>query len=418
MAWLIRSFSFKTIIQQFKTNRLYQLFGLFLLCLIYGVILGLIHKNSLNNILADGQRYLYFGLLFIVTEVITTLEHIYRLLRIFIATLVTMGIKTLILFYIFTHNLWNEFEVRFFYKWVRDTRVGEVTWLDGGFVRVFFQSHVFELVGLFIIAIFIAFFIYKKNSSSSSLPMIIPNIAVTNQQNIIKYIFYYFSLCTLTSATIIISFSRSFWVGGAGASLVLIGAVIFIHKLKFKQLFLLGILLVSSLLLSFGLVNLVAKTTVKNRVSNQYEAALSSRWKLLPPLLVEAKKHPLIGSGFGTTVTYQSDDPRIKNESNPEGWNTTYAFEWGYLDFIVKIGIVGTVIYGIFIAYIVKMGWLVLLRNRFNEYGFLVTGLLVGFFSLIFTHMFSPYLNHPLGIGYLLMLIGIFQALRHQTKAI
>jgi multisubunit Na+/H+ antiporter MnhE subunit len=64
------------------------------------------------------------------------------------------------------------------------------------------------------------------------------------------------------------------------------------------------------------------------------------------------------------------------------------------------------------------MGWLVLLRNRFNEYGFLVTGLLVGFFSLIFTHMFSPYLNHPLGIGYLLMLIGIFQALRHQTKAI
>jgi hypothetical protein len=124
MAWLIRSFSFKTIIQQFKTNRLYQLFGLFLLCLIYGVILGLIHKNSLNNILADGQRYLYFGLLFIVTEVITTLEHIYRLLRIFIATLVTMGIKTLILFYIFTHNLWNEFEVRFFYKWVRDTRVG------------------------------------------------------------------------------------------------------------------------------------------------------------------------------------------------------------------------------------------------------------------------------------------------------
>ncbi len=44
-----------------------------------------------------------------------------------------------------------------------------------------------------------------------------------------------------------------------------------------------------------------------------------------------------------------------------------------------------------------------------GERAWLGVGLISGLVMLYFTHIFSPYLNHPIGIGYLLFLVPFFK---------
>ena len=122
---------------------------------------------------------------------------------------------------------------------------------------------------------------------------------------------------------------------------------------------------------------------------------MSSRWALLPELLNNIKQAPILGKGFGTTITYKSSDPRVL-QSSATGKYTTYAFEWGWLDVWLKLGIVGLLAYFVLIAKICITG----LRQNNN---FINQGVIIGFIVIISVSMFSPYMNHPLGIGYLIL---------------
>ena len=138
------------------------------------------------------------------------------------------------------------------------------------------------------------------------------------------------------------------------------------------------------------------------------EAGVSSRWNLLPELNKGIMKHLLFGSGFGSTITYKSEDPRIL-ETNPSGMYTTYAFEWGYLDTIYKIGILGLLAYLILIWKIFQAGYIAIKNQTKQNIRNLLLGMILGLIVLLITHVFSPYLNHPLGIGYIIICACIFE---------
>jgi len=135
-----------------------------------------------------------------------------------------------------------------------------------------------------------------------------------------------------------------------------------------------------------------------DRVTNEQEAALSSRWSLLPVLSREVVKEPFLGQGFGATVTYISSDPRIL-ANNPSGQYTTAALEWGYLDIALKIGILGLLAYLLLLTKIIYQG----IASNQSKHRYLDLGLSMGVFFLAVTHIFTPYLNHPLGIGFLIV---------------
>jgi len=135
------------------------------------------------------------------------------------------------------------------------------------------------------------------------------------------------------------------------------------------------------------------------------DAAASSRTEQLGPLLTQIKKSPWIGSGFGTTVTYKSFDPRAL-ELNPSGTVTTAAFEWGYLDTITEIGILGLLI---FIAFVISI-ILSLIRAFKASHDYIYLGLTLGIISIAVVSIFSPYWNHPLGLGFLMLAWGIGRA--------
>jgi O-antigen ligase len=137
------------------------------------------------------------------------------------------------------------------------------------------------------------------------------------------------------------------------------------------------------------------------------EAAATSRIRLFQALIPVIGRQPIIGSGFGTTVTYRSDDPRQQQSPN-RGVYTTYAFELGYLDMAVKIGLLGVAIWLILMSRI--------LTALLQPLDPLSLGFAVGLIALATVHLTTPYLNHPLGIGFVLLALAV-GAWRHRTPA-
>jgi O-antigen ligase len=119
--------------------------------------------------------------------------------------------------------------------------------------------------------------------------------------------------------------------------------------------------------------------------------AATARRNQIKPLFTAVADHPILGSGFGKTVTYFSTDPTI------QGYRTTTAFELGYLDLWLKLGLVGVIIY---------VWWIIGLWKKIAKTMWSIPFIIAGV-ALVVIHLTSPYLNHPLGLGWL-MLTSLF----------
>jgi len=391
-----------------KQSKIFIPLMIFIGLLVVGLLVGLLGNNETKNIFYDWNGYLYFGLIFIFFEVIRSWKSINRLLQVIFAGVSAIAIKTLFLITYFAHQT-DEYLIRAIYRWVRVTGVGEITQFSENYYRIFFQSHIYSLFIFFIVLTFILL-IAKKEWN--------------------KKIYYLnWTLIFLTVSSLIISFSRSIWL-----SLAITLFLIFIY-IKFKEKFdwkKIGKIILISLViigLEIGLITFLVSvkipgsssnqsstaTLLKERLTTTDEAAIGSRLELLKPLVSTALKSPIWGSGFGKTVTYQTLDPRTKEKNG--GWHTTYAFEWGYLDIVVKMGLLGLLAYLYLIWVIIKQG-INSLKIHYNniEIYTLVLSFLFGLFSLIIIHFTTPYLNHPLGIGFLMIVASIFYFIKNERQ--
>jgi hypothetical protein len=374
--WFVSNLKDLKILKSFKSAKMFYWLSA---VVVWGFVWGLIQGNNLGNVFLDFNNWIYFLLVFPVFGIAKQNDNfIKNILSVLTASVVWIGIKSLLLIYIFSHELsWALPET---YKWVRDTLVGEITFTGNGFWRIFIQSQIYSLILFFIL-------LGMKN---------------------IKNIFKYNLILIISLTTVILSWSRSFWVGlVAGVGIYLLSLII--QKTKFLNFLKISGKLILTGLISFGLILCIIylppkvgegslfSTFGKRLIEN--EAAASSRMNQLKPLLQEISEHPVIGSGFGTTVTYMSDDPRIvPTTANGSGEFTTYAFEWGYLDMILKFGILGTLIYLILIFKVLKKLFVINL------------GFALGLIALLVINIFSPYLNHPLGIGFVILCSSIVYA--------
>ncbi len=376
LAWLIHVFSHGGLtpyFNQLKEFKFSQYYLYLALVLVWGFVWGLIRGNDFGNIFLDFNNWLFFLYLLPLLSVVKLKDFWPDFSQVALAALAWLIIKTLILLYIFSHQfIWALPEL---YTWVRDTRIGEITMVSSNFYRVFIQSQVFALLGFFILLPFLKF---KLNRH------------------------FFLILGCLT--TVIISFSRSFWLGLiAGLFIYFLYLLIYQRKRFIPQTLHLVALAAISLFIIFTIINLppsISGDSLASLISQrttQIEAAGSSRINMLKPLRDAIIRHPVIGSGFGTTVTYISVDPRILSiTAAASGQYTTYAFEWSYLDFILKVGLFGLVIYLLLIFKILQALYI-------NLSSPLSLGLFLALISLLALNIFTPYLNHPLGIGFILL---------------
>jgi len=362
---------------------------------------GVLHGNSFSNVFFDANGYAYFALVPAVVSIMTSREAFAKIGGALAASIVTSVSKALFIEFLFSHRQF--YYAKEVYVWVRDTRVGEITLMGADFYRVFFQSQVWLLLAAFPLVLGLAYSKTWKGKREWAM----------------------FGLTALAAASMLLSLSRSFWFG-AGVGVLAMLATLVWAKAKLAVCGKVVFAGVSAACVGFFLIAGLYAFPWPSKTGNfdfagflggraftvAGEAAANSRWALLPILNDAIAKHPVLGSGFGTTTTYRTSDPRLLAD-NPTGEYTTFAFEWGYHDLFLKLGAVGVAAYAWFLWAVlwpfvraVRAGRASLKAPALPEDGVqaqtvVVFGALLGLVAMLATNLFSPYLNHPLGIGML-----------------
>jgi O-antigen ligase len=398
LVWL-----FKFLAQRWKTRKKFNfeptplvwVFMIFSAVLLFGLDHGLRLFNQ-KTVFLDFNNWLFLLFLWPCLHAITSLPAVKKILAVMLAATTWLAFKTILVLVLFSNHLADAGGR--FYGWIRDTGVGEITHVSGTIFRIFFQSQIFVLAAFLI---FLSLMLFSKKM----------------QQQIVIYVYLF-----LASFAILISQSRSYWVGLAFGLLLLFGLAWRSKLVQPKLLVRTAIVLVILIPVQLLLLNVLTRNFSGNPVAGRFaqlssEAGASSRINALPVLGQAIGQRPILGYGFGKELTYQSYDPRIVAQ-HPDGWYTTSAFEWGYLDTLLEIGMLGLAAYLIFITVTLAPVWRSALKKNpaENEWFGLQLGLLAGLAGLAATNIFSPYLNHPLGIGYIILAVTIGQALLNQKS--
>ena len=386
----------------------------------YAFLLGA-SGNGLVAAFMDGNGYVFFALALPFWQAFKKKDDLSILLHASVAALLASVAKVFFISYTFSHKFWWMMPET--YRWIRDTRIGEITEVTEVFFRIFFASQIYSAIAFVVVFVFLLAFHQREKFRS-----LIRN----------KSWWLTVGFAALLLSSTLISLSRSNWVGLVVAALVLIVAFFLIYKNPFKQIGLSILYTVSLTILSAIIITVTvifpfpspaggfsARSLFTARAfSLGGEAAIDSRFGLLPPMQQAIKDRPILGYGFGKTLTYITKDPRILAEI-PSGEYTTHAFEWGYLELWIKLGLIGLLIYLGFYFLLIKDSVKYLWKYKplsspdpspkrprsaadcfgdgSDEHSLLILGLFLGGIVLLATHAFSPYLNHPLGIGYLLI---------------
>jgi len=371
--------------KSFTGRRVYAwLAGFTGLALVVAVLKG----HNFSNIFSDANAWVYLILIFPAVVVYGQYDSnkLARLKNFFLAGVIWLSLKTLFILFIFSHN--TEVAAAIYY-WLRRILGGEVTAATATWPRVFIQGQIYPAIAFFLVL--------------WSRPQTEKIKAFFNRDNLSSI-----ALGALFLSTILISLSRSFWVG---LVVSLVVSVIALWSLVgFKSVVFNTVRLFATGALSLAIIYFVIAIpynqgptvsigeSLINRVTSENEPAVASRWSLLPVLGREIFREPIFGQGFGATVTYISQDPRVL-AVNPSGEYTTYSFEWGYLDMWLKLGFLGLSAYLLLIIWLLREAW----RQGIKTGGNLYLGLAAGLVFLSVTNFFTPYLNHPLGIGYIVI---------------
>ncbi|PWB38268.1 MAG: hypothetical protein C3F02_04665 [Parcubacteria group bacterium] len=362
-----------------KDKNFFRLWLFLITIIALAIIVGIYNKYPWADIFLDANAYFYVLYLPVWYEFYQRdyLKNIYQLL---LAAVLIISVKTITIFNVYA-QYYHSTNLTFLYKWVRDSRSGEITPFTVNFWRVFMSAQIYVLFA-FVVLFLKQFFGNKKYG----------------------LIFY----LAIFIAALYISLSRSFWLGVVVAGTLLsVNYIIFRRHiyswkiwLRLIPVFILGFLFVE---LAYNLPHWNSWQIFGQRSTDSGEAAASSRLQLLPVMGQAIKNSPLIGYGFGKELTYRSNDPRIKSGDNPEGWLTTYSFEWGWLDQWVKGGVLLVACFVAWILLVLKRAY-----GRIREQYIKPMAIISILGAVAVIHIFSPYLNHPLGLGALMLSTIIF----------
>ncbi|MBI2436636.1 MAG: O-antigen ligase family protein [Candidatus Magasanikbacteria bacterium] len=267
----------------------------------------------------------------------------------------------------------------FYYHWFRNIAGGKITDLGNYFFRIVLPEHLF-LVPLILIQI--AELLNKQKD--------------TNRWIILGILF----------SILIVDFTRIYFIAMALGFMILAFKYSFSRWLKISTislvvflLLLMSISFMSSRFNSIGLELVGLKISQISAPQTDLSGAI--RMAMLPDIFATIQQNPLLGSGLATMVTYQ--DPMTKELVSRT------QFDWGYFEMIAELGILGTLIFLIFIVLILKTVANLAYRIEIKKRPFYI-GLFVGGISLFIINITSPALFQGFGILYLVYLMTLKSA--------
>jgi len=421
-----------------------------------GLGVGIVQGHSLSLIFFDANAYIYWLVLIPLLDTLNTVGQIEKILRLFFATCIAISLTTILLFADFAifhqdarpdaagnistelaidennpedatkisqsttaKQELTEFEfkraqekanVPQVYRWAQDTGMAEISYLSGRFFRIFFVSQIFIMLAALIMWMLLVS--GPEWISRAHLPL-------------------YRGLFVLFALTTLLSFSRSLWLGLAAGIMF---SLVHLPPKKVARLITAALVCV----MTIGVcVRIAAPSTFRAWTDRALsitqptkEKSATNRINLLVPVQEKITARPIIGNGFGTTIEYESVTPE------KQGLLRVYLVEWTYLDIWMKLGIIGLGAYSALLIVVFQEGYRFLKQKitpaadllkeiHAQEYnrtkgsrGVLVIALLVALFGFLITNVTTPYLNHPLGIGFLLLVIGTIHVCAQEMQRV
>lgn len=381
--------------------------------IIGAILIGYLNGHDWAASFFDWNGYLYLGIAFPLFEVIKKSDFTRKLMSVFIGGIIAMSLLGLFLFgdffltkqwarpdmasaimtesataedaatgqYAFggiTNRLYDESGKPVEYRWQKDLGLGMISYVGGRYFRVSASGQTWTLAG-FLLGLYLLLRRPWRAPETKSL---------------IGLIF----ICGLTLA---ISFSRSLWIGAGGG---LLAMLFFLPRKKALQF--IGVIAVLVVVGTAGIYFLSPSTfqTMGDRlvsiINPSRELAGQNRLNLLEPIMVKIKNTPFSGQGFGTPIIYESVVPE------KQGFIKVFMYEWGYLDQLVKYGIIGLGVFTWFLVTVFQSARRAtrnLTAPAQADEKYILVGLVLAVIGLLCTHITSPYLNHPLGLGLILI---------------
>ncbi len=367
-------FWFAHTIKEKQLRKLFSPFQIRLLCIVavvflFATINGFLQKHAPMLVIQDMLLYGFVALIFPAMEFFQYRDKNY--FRMIQGFMYGSAIFSILTFFLYSSGI--AYLPDTYYHWFRNVVGGKITDLGNDFFRIVTSEHLI-LVPLFLL--FTSFLIHDPKNKK------------------------WWTLLCFTSIPLALNFTRMYFVA------IVVGILILSIKNSFKKWFVVSSMTCLSILVFFcafsflgskgntmGLEQLGLKFAGTKAPSTETSGAI--RLAILPEALKTIQKHPWIGSGLGTTVTYI--DPTTKQSV------TRTQFDWGYLEVIAELGIVGTLIFLFFLAYILfavaQIGYFKKNHEDRNLIP-LSRGLLAGAVSLFIINITTPALFQGFGILY------------------
>jgi len=382
-------------------NPLFILFSFFLFLVFWGLINGIIHNNDILAI-KDFMNYWYIFLFFPLVDFLKKPGFKEKIFSIGKSGIVGISLLTFIVFIIFVSNLAEVHDP--FYWWWRDVVIGKATYTGNNFFRIVTPSHILAFPALLICLGFLSAFETGKKDGEKR-----------------KKTFW---LAILASLAIVIDFSRAYFLG------LFVGLIFLLKGLNWRRWLVFSLTAIVVLVLEFGfLYALVSggqalrgleyfKERMRTIFSPNEELSSLTRMNILPDLMSKIKERPIFGRGLGAEVSYQNP---LTGEQQ-----TTFHLDWGYLEIWLELGGVSLLVYLSILFFIFHQGW-----QKIKSAGFggkeikerflgidrivsagdpdkrLIVGSLAGLSGLIVANLTGPFLFHPLGIFYLILVAAM-----------
>ncbi|MFA5062061.1 MAG: O-antigen ligase family protein [Patescibacteria group bacterium] len=246
-----------------------------------------------------------------------------------------------------------------YYHWFRDIANGKITGYDFNFYRI------------------------VLNEQLLLIPLLLYFISQIIKQSQKIYIYLALSLLIILP----INFTRIYILA------LPVGLLFLFNKTRWKRWLICSAAAIAIFFLSFTLIHSAASRgqslgweffgiRLQSIAMPQIEDSSLSRMILLPAILDKIKVSPILGNGLGDTVTAYI--PMNKQTI------TTAQFDWGYLEIIDEMGIIGMLIW------ITILAWIICSICKSDSQS--KNGLITSVIALMVINITSPALFHVMGI--------------------
>ncbi len=351
---------------------------------IFWGLLGWIYGFPPNYILKDANGFLFYTIFFLLITVLPKYSQGLKLVKVYLASIIAASFVLTVLYFLSALDLVNIwflkqlFLGRMFYG-------GKIGIMPDGAYRLFTGNGVFIQIGLLLLASFILL----RNHLNKNIRNLI----------LISILFVYLA--------IVASYTRGFWVGIIGA---LVFLVLWLNwKQRAKLIVGAIILFLISEIVFWGLFHLSFFNFFFNRLATSVSiekdpVSVGERVSQVRVLGGAILRHPFWGTGFGTYFPIYRTEAEVADP---------YSFELGYLDMVVKFGIIGFAFWGLVILGIFFKG-LKLLWFKYDlsyKKKAVILGFLSGLIALLIVGGTSPFLMSAFGIAHIVLTIYILEVI-------